>query len=66
MYLAVLFIGAGMVLRNLDIAALFSWSALFITLCVKANMEDGLLQKAHPRALEYQNRVIGMPWFKNA
>jgi protein-S-isoprenylcysteine O-methyltransferase Ste14 len=66
MYLAVLFIGAGMVLRNLDIAALFAWSALFITLCVKANMEDGLLRKAHPGALEYQNRVIGMPWFKNA
>jgi hypothetical protein len=29
-------------------------------------MEDGLLQKAHPGALEYQNRVTGLPWFKNA
>ncbi len=66
MYLAVLFVGAGMVLRNLDIAALFAWSALFVTLCAKANMEDGLLKKVHSGALEYQYRVTGLPWFKNA
>lgn len=61
MYLGVLFIAAGISLGKLDIYSILIWVSLFVTLCVKASFEDGLLRANHAHALEYQSRVKGLP-----
>ena len=66
MYLGVLLVGASIATQNFDIMSLISWFALFEVLSVKASMEDSLLRMAHPRAADYQRRVVGLVWSRNA
>lgn len=66
MYLGVLLVGASIAIQNFDIMSLISWLALFVVLSVKAAMEDSLLRMAHPHAADYQRRVVGLVWLRNA
>jgi protein-S-isoprenylcysteine O-methyltransferase Ste14 len=60
MYVGVLFIGAGLAIRNLSYLSIGLWFLLFAVLAVKAKYEDDLLLKAHEDALQYQQRVRGI------
>ena len=66
MYLGVLLVEASIATQNLDVMSLISWLALFAVLSVKAAMEDSLLRIAHPHAADYQQRVPGLVWLRNA
>jgi protein-S-isoprenylcysteine O-methyltransferase Ste14 len=66
MYLGVLLVAASIATQNLDAMSLISWLALFVVLSVKAAMEDSLLRMAHPHAADYQRRVPGLSWLRNA
>jgi protein-S-isoprenylcysteine O-methyltransferase Ste14 len=66
MYLGVLFFGAGITLKNLNIASIILWIALLITLIIKSNFEDLLLRARHASANEYQEKTMGLTWSQNA
>jgi protein-S-isoprenylcysteine O-methyltransferase Ste14 len=66
MYLGVLFFGAGITLKNLNIASIILWIALLITLIIKSNFEDSLLRVRHASAKDYQEKTMGLTWRRNA
>jgi protein-S-isoprenylcysteine O-methyltransferase Ste14 len=56
MYLSVTIFGAGIALNNLNWISILIWSALVITLIVKARFEDQLLLEIHPDVVRYQKK----------
>lgn len=58
MYVAVSLFGAGLAINNLNWITVALWTALIVTLIVKARFEDQLLLEIHPEALSYQKKRL--------
>lgn len=65
MYLGVLFIGAGFLLNNFNIASIIIWVILLINMIIKARYEDELLLIRHPEARIYQKNTLGLMGRRN-
>jgi protein-S-isoprenylcysteine O-methyltransferase Ste14 len=65
MYVAVLLIGAGLLLNNFNLASTIIWVILLINMIIKARYEDQLLLIRHPEARIYQMNTLGLMGRRN-
>ena len=65
MYVSVLFIGAGFLLNNFNLASIIIWVILLINMVIKARYEDELLLIRHPEARIYQTSTLGLMGRRN-
>ena len=66
MYLAVLMIGLGMLINNLNWFSIMVFVALTLNMVIKASYEDRLLRLMHIDAIKYQKHVLGLGGEKDA
>ena len=66
MYVAVLLLGAGLLLDNFNLASTIMWIILLINMVIKARYEDELLLIRHPEARIYQMNTLGLMGRRNA
>jgi protein-S-isoprenylcysteine O-methyltransferase Ste14 len=66
MYVAVLLLGAGLLLDNFNLASTIMWIILLFNMIIKARYEDELLLIRHPEAKIYQISTVGLLGRRNA